>query len=68
MTPALYLAAIALACLIALLIAAHFAPVGYEDADGFHAGPSPCERDAQDGRGEGGERGGFLTIHRSADK
>ncbi len=29
--------------------------------------PSPCERDAQDGRGEGGE-GAIRTIHRSASK
>jgi len=60
MTPALYLAAIPAGSFIALLIAAHFAPFGWEDRDGFHTGPCPSERDAQDGRGEGGEGQGGL--------
>ncbi len=62
MTTPIILAAIAAACVVAWLIAAHFAPVGYEDATGFHRTPSPCERDAQDGRGEAGEAE-FRTIH-----
>ena len=67
MTTPIILAAIAAACILALLIAAHFAPVGWEDATGFHRGPRPGERDAQDGRGEGGEGAEFRTIHNLGD-
>lgn len=33
----------------------------------FVGTPSPCERDAQDGRGDGGEGQGFRTIHNLGD-
>lgn len=68
MNTPIILAAIGAACIVAWLIAAHFAPLGFEDATGFHTGtPSPCERDAQDGRGEAGEGGEFRTIHNQGD-
>lgn len=64
MNTPIILAAIAIGGPASLMLAFRFAPLGYQDRHGFHLGtPSPCERDAQDGRGEGAERGLFLTNH-----
>jgi hypothetical protein len=64
MTDAAFLI-ITAACLapVALIALAASAPEGWEDANGFHFGPRPSERDEQHTGREVCEGGGFDRRH-----